>query len=107
MASAGSGKKQWGDQLPGHKATQVNIDRHEAYGDPTPNMEMFAMLLNGLLWEHLKKPITAEDGCQIMVLLKVMREKQSGYSLDYEDNRVDVAGWTNVLHQVVASHASA
>ncbi len=95
-------KEMWGSQLPGFKATAVNIERHDTYGDPTPNMEMFAALLSG----YFGFPITAEDASMVMVLLKVMREKQSGFSLDYEDNRVDICGWTNVLHQVVENHAA-
>ena len=102
MALAKSGKQQWGTQLPGFKATAINVERQDTYGDPTPNMEMFAALLEGYFgWE-----VSAEDACMVMVLLKVMREKQSGFDIDYEDNRIDIAGWTNVLHQVVDAHGS-
>ena len=97
MASARTGKEQWGTQLPGFKATAINVERQDTYGDPSPNMEMFAALLTAYFgWE-----VSPEDGCMVLVLLKVMREKQSDFRTDYEDNRVDICGWTNVLHQVV------
>jgi hypothetical protein len=97
VPSARTGKEQWGTQLPGFKATAVNVQRQDTYGDPTPNMEMFAELLQAYFgWD-----VSVEDACMVMILLKVMREKQSDFDVDYEDNRIDICGWTNVLHQVV------
>jgi hypothetical protein len=97
---------EWGTQLPGFKATATNIERMGVYGDPTPNMEMFARLLNALFEEHLRIPLNAEDATMVMVLVKIMREKRSDYSQSYDDNRVDVAGWINILHQVIERHAN-
>jgi hypothetical protein len=89
------------DDLPSTVATEVNKIRQSTYGDPTPNMEMLARLWSAFLGV----PISAEDASQMMVLLKIMREKQSGYRVDYPDNAVDQCGWTNVLFQVKESHA--
>lgn len=86
--------------LPGAVATKVNEQRNGTYGDPTPNMEMLA----GLWSAYLGIEISAEDASMLLVLLKVMREKQSGFNPDYGDNAIDICGWTNVLYQVKEAH---
>jgi hypothetical protein len=80
----------------------VNRERQGTYGDPTPNMELLADLWSAFLGI----PLSAEDASLMLVLLKVMREKQSGYKVDYPDNVVDVVGWANVLYRVKRTHAS-
>jgi hypothetical protein len=40
----------------------------------------------------------------VCVLLKVMREKQSGFNPDYPDNVDDICGWSNVLYKVKEAH---
>lgn len=89
------------DDSPSERAATINRERTAVYGDPTPNMEMFARLLGA----YFDIPVSAEDAAIVMVLVKIMREKQGGFRLGYTDNRDDICGWTNVLDQVVRSHA--
>lgn len=91
----------WAD-TPSDRATEINRNRQKTYGDPTPNMELFARLISA----YFDIPVSAEDATMVMILLKVMRERQSGFDVVYPDNRVDICGWTNVLEQVERSHAT-
>ena len=86
--------------LPSAKATEINKARQSTYGDPTPNMEMFAALLSAIFGIR----VSAEDASLVCVLLKVMREKQSGFNPDYPDNVDDICGWSNVLYKVKEAH---
>lgn len=90
----------WDGKIPSAEAAKINRERHVTYGDPTPNMEMLANLWSS----YLGVRVSAEDASLMLVLLKVMREKQSGFNADYPDNSIDICGWTNVLHQVKEAH---
>lgn len=95
----------WNDDgLPSEKATAINKTRQKTYGDPTPNMEVFAALLAGYGFRVDGAAPLAEDATMVCVLLKVMREKQSGFNPDYPDNVDDICGWSNVLYKVKEAH---
>lgn len=81
------------DDLPSEKATEINKDRMKVYGSPAPNMVMFAALISPILGIEVKP----EQAAMILVQLKVMREVQGDFPLDYPDNLEDMAGFTNVL----------
>lgn len=90
----------WSDpNLPSDLASETNRQRQKTYGNPTPNMEVFAAYL-AVLFGH---EVSAEQASVVCILLKVMREQQSGFDPDYNDNLVDVCGWANVLYQVKQS----
>lgn len=86
--------------LPSAKATEINKQRQKTYGDPTPNMEVFAGYLS-VLFGH---DVSAEEATMVCILLKVMRESQSGYKAEYPDNVDDICGWSNVLFMVKEAH---
>lgn len=90
----------WDGYLPSAEAESINRARMANYGDPTPNMEMFAGFLT-VLFGH---PVSAEQAAMVMVLLKVMREVQSGFSLDQLDHSEDICGFVNVLYKVKEAH---
>lgn len=89
--------------LPSTKATEINKQRQKTYGDPTPNMEVFADLLMGYGFRVDGRMPTAEDATMVCILLKIMREKQSRFKLDYPDNVDDICGWANVLYKAKES----
>ena len=64
----------------------VDGDRQKQYGSPESNLQRIA----GLWSTYLDKEVTAEDVCNMMVLLKVSRAK-AGYK---RDTSVDVVGYT-------------
>jgi Domain of unknown function (DUF6378) len=90
----------WDDpDLPSMKATQHNRDRMQSYGSPVPNMVMFAQLITPIVYPNIDFEVTPEQAAMILVQLKVMREVQGGYPLEYPDHLEDVGGWVNVLYQ--------
>jgi len=90
----------WEDpNLPSVRATQHNVARMKTYGTPVPNMEMFADLISPIVYpDEPDRKVTPPQASMILVQLKVMREVQMGYPLDYADNLEDVGGWVNVLY---------
>jgi Domain of unknown function (DUF6378) len=87
-------------ELPAEKATAINRDRMKTYGTPVPNMEMFADLISPIVYPNEpERKVLPMQAAMILVQLKIMREVQAGYPLDYPDNLEDVCGWINVLFQ--------
>jgi Domain of unknown function (DUF6378) len=87
-------------EIPSEKATGINRDRMKTYGTPVPNMEMFAKLITPIVYPNVDGlEVTPMQAAMILVQLKVMREVQAGYPLDYPDNLEDMCGWVNVLFQ--------
>src|SRR5262245_51551239 len=86
----------WEDpNLPSQKASAINKARMKTYGTPVPNMEVFAALISPVLGIE----VSPQQAAMILVQLKVMREVQANYPLDYPDNLEDICGWANVLYQ--------
>lgn len=83
----------WDGYLPSEKAAEINRNRQQLYGDPTPNMEVLARLWSICFGVE----INARQAAMGCVLLKCMREIQGGYDPEYLDNLEDMCGFTNVL----------
>src|SRR5215471_6574370 len=81
--------------LPSDKATAINRNRGTIYGHPADNMAVFAALISPILGIE----VSACQAAMILVQLKVMREVQADYPIDYPDNLEDMCGFTNVLFQ--------
>ena len=64
-------------------------DREKSYDHPNRNFERTAAMLNGLLGEKLKAPITPTEVALVMIVLKLSREQHS----HQRDNLVDIAGY--------------
>ena len=76
------------------KAKEVIVgDREKCYGHPTKNMEAIA----GLWSAYLGDIITASDVCNMMVLFKVSRLKNTP---NHEDSMVDIVGYT-LLNEII------
>lgn len=67
--------------------------RRKNYGHPSENHTRTAKLWSA----YLKRPISAQDVCILMVLLKVSR---LAHDNRHEDSIVDVAGWIRNLEIV-------
>lgn len=86
---------EWGEvRLPSNVAGEINRDREERYGSPVPNMEMLGQLWSAITGTYIGPQMAAT----MLVLLKVMREVQGGWPLDYQDNLEDICGWVNVVY---------
>ena len=60
-------------------------DREKTYGAPTKNLNQISRL-----WSmYLDHPVSAQDVCMMMILLKVARQKNN-YT---RDNLVDICGY--------------
>lgn len=85
----------WDDPtLPSARATEINKERRKTYGDPTPNMVFLASRWTTLIGHYISPQMAA----MMLVDLKIMREVQAGFPLDYSDNLDDICGWTNVVY---------
>lgn len=62
-------------------------DRESCYGDPGKNLRCIADMWSS----YLDVDVTGSDVCNMMVLLKVERLKNSPY---HEDSMVDIIGYT-------------
>lgn len=68
-------------------------DREQTYGDPGKNIRMIADLW--AVW--LGHPVSVEDVCQMMVLLKIARLKNSPKHLD---TQIDICGYEALLERI-------
>ena len=93
---------EWDGYLPSEKAAEINRDRMATYGTPVPNYQLFASFLE----VYFGIPVSAEDAVVVVVLLKIVREKQGGFDPSYRDNLEDICGFMNVLHKVKEAHDS-
>lgn len=80
-----------GESVLDEAAQIVDGPRREAYGHPKVNHGRLAQAWNAYLSDRdlAEKPLTSRDICNMMVLLKVMREAHA----PKRDNLVDIAGW--------------
>lgn len=62
-------------------------DREQVYGHPAKNLELIAQFWSA----YLGVDITADNVCDMMVLLKLARLKNTP---DHEDSMVDLIGYT-------------
>jgi hypothetical protein len=94
------GTDKWDDHLlPSNQATLTNKQREETYGDPVPNMRVFATLISPIIYPEGDRTCSPEQASMILVQLKVMREVMGDYPPGYPDNLVDIGGWVNVLYK--------
>ena len=68
-------------------------DREKCYGHPTRNMEVIAELWSA----YLSDTLTPSDVCNMMILLKVARLKNTP---NHEDSMVDIIGYT-LLNEII------
>jgi hypothetical protein len=62
-------------------------DREQTYGHPGKNLRMIADL-----WStYLSTQVSAQDVCNMMVLLKIARLRNDP---EHEDSKVDIIGYT-------------
>ncbi|NIM50415.1 MAG: hypothetical protein GTO22_14390 [Gemmatimonadales bacterium] len=84
-------------------ASVVDGPRQHDYGSPKLNHTRLADAWNGYLLgrDLYARPLTPRDICNMMVLLKVMREAHR----PKRDNLVDIAGWARNAEMVSEEHA--
>ncbi len=68
-------------------------DRECTYGDPGKNLRTIASMWSA----YLDKEVTYRDVCNMMVLMKVARLKNTP---DHRDSLVDIAGYTALQDRV-------
>ena len=68
-------------------------DREETYGHPDANMTIIANLWGA----YLSSPVTVNDVCVMMILLKSARLKNSP---EHRDSLVDLAGYAALMERV-------
>lgn len=68
-------------------------DRECTYGDPSKNLRTIASMWSA----YLDKEITYQDVCNMMVLMKVARLKNTP---NHRDSLVDIAGYTALQDRV-------
>lgn len=89
-----SGKESEMKQSVADKAKElVHGNREATYGGPTTNMYLIAKLWSAYLGTEL----TANDVCNLMVLLKTARLKNTPM---HEDSLVDVIGYTLLQERI-------
>lgn len=90
----------WKGYLPSERASEINRERQGIYGDPTPNVMWLASFMELVLGIE----VTPQQAAMVLVGLKIMREVQAEYPLDYKDNLEDICGYVNVLYKVKEAH---
>jgi hypothetical protein len=68
-------------------------DRESTYGDPGKNLRTIASMWSA----YLDKELTYQDVCNMMVLMKVSRLKNTP---NHRDSLVDIAGYTALQDRV-------
>ena len=68
-------------------------DREQTYGDPGKNLRTIASMWSA----YLDKDVTYQDVCNMMVLMKVARLKNTP---NHHDSLVDIAGYTALQDRV-------
>lgn len=74
-------------------ATIISGDREQTYGHPDANLTVIA----GMWSAYLSSPITVNDVCVMMVLLKAARLKNSP---EHRDSLVDLCGYAALMERV-------
>lgn len=86
--------------LPSEKATKIVKERKSTYGHPADVYEKVAGMWGALFgWE-----VSAEDVAQALLCVKMAREKNMDYDLEFTDNVDDQAGYANVLAMIKEAH---
>lgn len=76
------------------EATQlIYWDREGIYGDPGKNLREIAVLWSA----YLETPLTPEDVCNLMILMKTARLK---ISPRHRDSMVDIIGYTLLKERI-------
>ena len=70
----------------------VNGDRQADYSDPVRNFTDISEIATFLT----KKELTAEDCCNVLIAVKLTRERFK----HKEDNLIDLAGYTEILNRI-------
>lgn len=82
--------------VPSEKASAINRDRMATYGSPTPNYVRFAKFVE----MTLGCTCSPQEAAMLILGLKVVREIESGFNPDYEDNLDDICGFANVIYRI-------
>lgn len=84
------------DEVPSEKASAINRDRMATYGSPTPNYVKLALFIEMVLG----CPCSPQQAAMIILGLKVVREVESNFNPDYQDNLDDICGFANVVYRI-------
>jgi hypothetical protein len=79
----------------------VHGDRGGNYGHPFDDFTRTAAIVNPILAYKLKEPLVAEDVVKVLLAVKLSRETNRAK----RDNRVDGAGYFEVLDMVINERA--
>jgi hypothetical protein len=79
----------------------VHGDRGGNYGHPFDDFTRTAAIVNPILAYKLKEPLIAEDVVKVLLAVKLSRETNRAK----RDNRVDGAGYFEVLDMVINERA--
>jgi len=74
-------------------------ERHGNYGPPADHFSRTVGLVNALLGDKLRQPLTVADWAQVMICDKLARHQGPG---KHRDNPVDIAGYAACLAEVDA-----
>ena len=74
--------------------------RRQTYGPPTEHFARTVAMVNGLLGDRLRSPLTAADWAQIMILDKLARHQGESKT---PDTTVDLAGYAACLAECEAA----
>ena len=81
------------------EALDVIRNRRETYGPPREHFARTVQMLNGLLADKLKEPLTEADWAQIMIIDKLARHRGPAKSAD---TPIDLAGYASCLAECEA-----
>ena len=81
------------------EALDVVRSRRETYGPPREHFARTVQMLNGLLADKLKEPLTEADWAQIMIIDKLARHRGPAKSAD---TPIDLAGYASCLAECEA-----
>ena len=81
------------------EALDVVRNRRETYGPPREHFARTVQMLNGLLADKLKEPLTEADWAQIMIIDKLARHRGPAKSAD---TPIDLAGYASCLAECEA-----
>lgn len=76
-------------------------DRNRSYGHPFDNFDHTAGLINAQFRNKLKEDFTAEEVGELMVLVKLSRQRYA----HKRDNLTDIAGYVGCIDRIIARRA--